>query len=292
MAGTTWTNTSILAWTSDYLAKHNDEHPRLSAEWLLCAATGLSRVELYTNFDRPLSPEELKKMHDGVVRRAKGEPLQYVTGEMPFRHLVLRCEPGVLIPRPETELLVDEALAGVDAMPEAPVLEIGVGTGCISLSLATERPSLHVVGTDKSARAVALAQRNTQALNLSDRVTIVKCDLASGVDPALMGSFGVLVSNPPYIPTQVLAQEVPAEVRDYEPELALDGGADGLDVFRRIVDLAPVALVPGGLLCVELYEGHLEAAAELVRSQPGWSSVNIRKDLTGRDRILVAKRNA
>lgn len=292
MAGTTWTNTSILAWTSDYLAKHNDEHPRLSAEWLLCAATGLSRVELYTNFDRPLSPEELKKMHDGVVRRAKGEPLQYVTGEMPFRHLVLRCEPGVLIPRPETELLVDEALAGVDAMPEAPVLEIGVGTGCISLSLATERPSLHVVGTDKSARAVALAQRNTQALNLSDRVTIVECDLASGVDSALMGSFGVLVSNPPYIPTQVLAQEVPAEVRDYEPELALDGGADGLDVFRRIVDLAPVALVPGGLLCAELYEGHLEAAAELVRSQPGWSSVNVRKDLTGRDRILVAKRNA
>lgn len=292
MAGNTWTNTSMLAWTTDYLAKHNDEHPRLSAEWLLCAATGLSRVELYTNFDRPLSPDELKKMHDGVVRRAQGEPLQYVTGEMPFRHLVLRCEPGVLIPRPETELLVDAALEGIDALSEAPVLEIGVGTGCVSLSLATERPEVSVVGTDLSPRAVALATRNAHALNLSERVSILEGDLAAPVDPELMGTFGVLVSNPPYIPTKVLEQEVPAEVRDFEPELALDGGEDGLDVFRRILDLAPEALAPGGRLCVELYEGHLETAASLVRTQGGWSSVEIRKDLTGRDRILVAVREA
>ena len=110
-----WTVRRILEWTCGYLGRRGDEHPRHSAEWLLCDATGLSRVELYVNFDRPLVPEELDRMHAGIERRAAGEPLQYVTGEMPFRHIVLRCQKGVLIPRPETEVLVDAALEGVDA---------------------------------------------------------------------------------------------------------------------------------------------------------------------------------
>ena len=115
MAAETWTIQRVLDWTIGYLERKGDERPRLSAEWLLCFVTGLSRVELYTNFDRPLAPDELARMHDGVARRGRGEPLQYVTGEMPFRHIVLRCEEGVLIPRPETEVLVDAALEGVDA---------------------------------------------------------------------------------------------------------------------------------------------------------------------------------
>ena len=120
----------------------------------------------------------------------------------------------------------------------------------------------------------------------------MECDLASGVDPKLMGTFSVLVSNPPYIPTRVLADEVPAEVRDFEPELALDGGPDGLDVFRRLLDLAPVALAPGGMLAVELFEGALDAAADLVRGRAGWASVEVREDLTHRPRVLVAVREA
>ncbi|MCR4870989.1 MAG: peptide chain release factor N(5)-glutamine methyltransferase, partial [Atopobiaceae bacterium] len=111
----TWTIRRVLDWTRDYLERRGDERPRLSAEWLLSAVTGLSRVDLYTNFDRPMAPEELSLMHDAVARRGRGEPLQYVTGEMSFRHIVLRCERGVLIPRPETEVLVDAALEGVDA---------------------------------------------------------------------------------------------------------------------------------------------------------------------------------
>lgn len=300
-----WTNTAILNWTTDYLRQHGDEHPRLSAEWLLCDATGMSRVELYTNYDRPLEPSELARMHDLVVRRAKGEPLQYVTGEMPFRHIVLRCEPGVLIPRPETEILVDAALEGIDsalaakkshgAQPDAAgctVLEVGVGTGCISLSLAAERPGTRVIATDISPRAIELARRNVDALNKSDAVELVECDLASGVDPELMGSFSVLVSNPPYIPTEVLEHEVGAEVRDFEPTLALDGGSDGLDIYRRLLDLAPAALAPGGMFCVELYEGALDAAADLLRQRPGWDEPEIRQDLTGRPRILVARRTS
>ena len=295
----TWTIKGVLDWTCGYLERKGDEHPRLSAEWLLAAVTGLSRVELYVNFDRPLEPAELAAMHAAIERRAAGEPLQYVTGEMPFRHIVLRCERGVLIPRPETEVLVDAALEGVDAAAaqrsdeaERPVrvLEVGTGTGCVALSIASERPGTHVTATDLSPRAIELARRNREALGLEDAVDIVECDLASGVDPELMGSFSVLVSNPPYIPTRVLAEEVPAEVADFEPELALDGGADGLDVFRRLLDLAPVALAPGGMLAVELFEGSLEDAAALVRAQGGWASVEVREDLTHRPRVLVAVR--
>ena len=291
-----WTIKRVLDWTSGYLERKGDEHPRLSAEWLLAAVTGLSRVELYVNFDKPLEAAELDEMHAAIERRAAGEPLQYVTGEMPFRHIVLRCERGVLIPRPETEILVDAALEGVDAASsgekDVRVLEVGTGTGCIALSLASERPGTHVVATDLSERAIELATRNREALGLEEAVDIVECDLASGVDSELMGTFSVLVSNPPYIPTRVLSEEVPAEVRDFEPELALDGGPDGLDVFRRLLDLAPTALAPGGMLVVELYEGSLDDAAALVREREGWSSVEVREDLTHRPRVLVARRES
>lgn len=291
MADELWTVRRILNWTTGYLERKGDEHPRLSAEWLLGNACGLSRVEIYMNFDKPLSPAELDIMRDGVRRRGAGEPLQYVTGEMPFRHIVLRCEEGVLIPRPETEILVDAALEALDACgSDAPLaLEIGTGTGCIALSLASEHEGTRVIATDLSPTAVKLATRNRDALNLAGAVDVVECDLASAIPAVLMGRFNLLVSNPPYIPTAVLAHEVPAEVKDHEPGLALDGGADGLDVFRRILALAPQVLAPAGTLCVELYEGNVHAAAELVRAQPGWERVEVREDLTHRPRVLVAK---
>ena len=388
-----WTIGRMLRWVSDYLEKKGDEHARLSAEWLISDVIGLTRVQIYMSFERVLTPEELRRMHDAVVRRAKGEPLQYVTGEMPFRHIVLRCERGVLIPRPETEVLVDAALEGVDAavaagvvwpnerksataeahgapvqdqpaeeeprvgqavssfagdatheassaeddteeaidpivpvagpeealrevfipgpgdvvpeeaeggssaMPESEpplpsgprVLEVGCGTGCIALSIASERPGTHVVTTDLSEKAVALALRNRDALRLGDFVDVVQCDLAAGVSQDLLGTFSVLVSNPPYIPTSIVPT-LPHEVVGFEPKLALDGGADGLDVFRRILTLAPRALAPGGMLCCELFEGNVTKAAELVRRQPGWARVEVRRDLTHRPRVLVAVR--
>lgn len=287
-----WTVKRILDWTCGYLERKGDEHPRLSAEWLLGNATGLSRVELYMNFDKPLSRGELDLMRDSVRRRGAGEPLQYVTGEMPFRHIVLHCREGVLIPRPETEILVDAALEMLGTCEgDAPLaLEIGTGTGCIALSLATECKGCRVISTDLSPAAIALATRNRDALNLAGWVDVVECDLASGVPDALMGRFDLLVSNPPYIPSAVLAQEVPAEVKDHEPELALDGGQDGLDVFRRILTVAPKALRPGGSLCVELFEGNVHAAADLVRAEHGWTGVEVREDLTHRPRVLVAVR--
>lgn len=291
MANETWTIRRVLEWTRGYLEKKGDDKARLAAEWLLSNATGLTRMELYLDIDRPLTPAELALMHAGIERRATGEPLQYVTGEMPFRHIILRCERGVLIPRPETEVLVDAALEGVDVAGDgARVLDLCTGTGCIALSIAKERPETVVVATDLAPEAVALAERNSRALGLEGWVDVLQCDLASGVVPEFAGTFDVLVSNPPYIPTDVLSRDVPSEVRDFEPALALDGGADGLDVFRRILEVAPEMLTPTGMLCVELFEESLDEAAELARAQGGWASVEVREDYTHRPRILVATR--
>ena len=287
-----WTIKRCLDWTREYLGRKGDEHARLSAEWLLSAATGKDRTGLYMAYDEPLSPEELGRMHGFIERRAAGEPLQYVTGRTTFRFIDVSCAPGVLIPRPETELLVDAALEGVDAaraLGQVRVLEVGCGTGCVACSIASERPGTLVTCTDVSPAAVALARRNRDELGLADSVDVVECDLASGVAPELMGTFSVLVSNPPYIPDDVMRQ-LPSEVADFEPSLALAGGPDGLDVYRRLLALAPEALVPSGMLAVELHEDALGAAAELARSAGGWKSVEVREDLTRRPRFLVARR--
>lgn len=393
MPNETWTIKRCLDWTRDYLRDKGDERPRLSAEWLLSGVTGLSRTEIYMSFDKPMSPEELARMHSAVVRRAKGEPLQYIIGETDFRTITVACVPGVLIPRPETELLVEETLKYIDAdvlgaaasrprsrvelpwnaeiqaareaelataaaqsedrlaerelteediaaleedaeleagdsgdsgdevglqtaVPRdgegvlgsasangvntsddddsasqvARVLEVGCGTGCISLSIAAERPE-HTccVAIDIEPRAVDLSIRNRDALGIAPDVVDVR--LGNLVSPlnreTEWGTFDVLVSNPPYIPTSVMGN-LPHEVADYEPALALDGGEDGLDIFRRLVNAAPHMLKPGGLLACELYEGHLDQAASLCRAA-GMREVRVVNDLTNRPRIILAR---
>ena len=153
-----WTVGSCLSWTRDYLDRKGDDHARLSAEWLLCAATDKDRTRLYMDYDQPLSPDELSLMHGYIERRAAGEPLQYITGRTTFRFVEVACEPGVLIPRPKTEILVDAALEGVDACPddEPLVLEVGTGTGCVAASIASERKAARVVATDLSPVAAGL----------------------------------------------------------------------------------------------------------------------------------------
>lgn len=291
MAEDIWTIKRCLEWTRGYLEKKGDEHARLSAEWLLCAATGKNRTALYMAFDEPMTSDELALMHGYVERRAAGEPLQYIVGRTSFRFIEVACEPEVLIPRPETELLVDIALEGIDAVgtDEVRVLEIGCGTGCVSCAIANERANAKVVATDISPKAVVLATKNRDALGLVGHIDIVEGDLASTVDPKLMGTFAVLVSNPPYIPEAIM-RALPSEVANFEPRLALAGGEDGLDVYRRLLELAPRALVPGGLFACELHEDALETAADLARKQGGWKSIEIRQDLTRRNRFLVAAR--
>lgn len=334
-----WTVKAALDWTVGYLGRKGDENPRLSAEWLISEATGLSRIELYVNFDRPLSLEERDALRGFVTRRGKGEPLQYITGEVSFRHITLAVRPGVLIPRPETEVLVSEGLSLLPAMPrrrcaeyretiegDAPtalekgladdarddvgdiraasgaaagdgdpddatrflVADICTGSGCIACSVAFERPDARVIATDISPDAVKLARDNARSTGVEDRVQIIACDLGEGVDPALLGAFDLVISNPPYIPTAVL-DELPREVAGFEPSLALDGGADGLSVCRRLLAWCIAALKPGGHFAFELHETCLDAARDLAL-EAGFVDANIASDLAGRPRVLTARK--
>lgn len=336
-ANEVWTIKRALDWTQGYLASKGDDNPRLSAQWLIGEACGLSRMQLYTSFDTQLTRPQLDVLHGYVARRASGEPLQYITGEAAFRHIVVKVAPGVLIPRPETEVLVSEALALLPAAPrprvsddefiaalaaEAPsvedvsdddayadvrraiqaardevdsrvqeqtilVADICTGTGCIACSIASEHPRTHVIATDISAEALSLAAVNVVNLGLAERVDVLQSDLGAAVDPALLGSFDLVVSNPPYIPTAVLG-ELPAEVSQFEPALALDGGEDGLDLYRRLLDWCKQALRPGGHCAFELHETTLDQAKELAE-QAGFENVSIKRDLADRPRILIAK---
>ncbi|MDZ4169790.1 MAG: peptide chain release factor N(5)-glutamine methyltransferase [Coriobacteriia bacterium] len=281
-----WTVSAALDWTREYLTQKGDEHPRRSAEWLLSAATGLSRIELYAFHDRPLTADERRVLRDAVRRRAAGEPLQYVTGEVAFRHIVVRVRPGVLIPRPETEILVGEVLAYLEGADESVVVDLCTGSGCIALSVAHEHPGVTVHATDLSPLGVEVAAQNAQRLGLSDRVLISEGDLFAGVEVALKGRVDVVVSNPPYIPSDDVVK-LPAEVAGFEPHLALDGGPDGLAIFRRILSDAREWLVPGGLLAVELDERTVKTAAE--EALQWYEHVRSVRDLTGRDRVLLAR---
>lgn len=287
MAERVWTVKDALEWTCEYLGRKDDEHPRRSAEWLLSSATGLSRVELYAYHDRPLSGDERACYRTLVARRAEGMPLQYVTGEMPFRHLVVHVEPGVFIPRPETEVLVDVVLEHLADVPEPVVLDLCTGSGCVAVSIASEHPGARVWAVDLSEQAVATTLRNAGNANVAERVQSLHGDLFDPLPQELIGTVDFVVSNPPYIPSADLP-DLPAEILGFEPVLALDGGADGLDTFRRIAAEAGRWLAPGGGLAVELDSGCVTPAAEELRGV--FEGVTVRRDLAGRERIVYARK--
>lgn len=287
MAGRVWTVRDALDWTVEYLGRKGDDHPRRSAEWLLSAATGLTRVEIYAFSDRPLSPEERERYRTLVSRRAEGMPLQYVTGEMPFRHLVVRVEPGVFIPRPETEVLVDGVLAAIDGIREPVIVDLCTGSGCVASAIAHEHAEARVWATDTSALAVETSRRNVSRARVADRVQVLHGDLFDPLPDVLLANVDVVVSNPPYIPSADLP-DLPPEVLGFEPHEALDGGPDGLDVFRRIADDAKRWLRPGGVLLVELDTKRVEEAAQTLDTW--YEGVGVLKDLTGRDRIVFGRK--
>jgi len=280
-----WTVSAALDWCREYLAGKDDEHPRRSAEWLLSSATGLSRVELYAYHDRPLTPDERTSLRESVKRRAAGEPLQYVTGEVAFRHIVVKIRPGVLIPRPETEVLVDEVLRDLPA--DALVADACTGSGCIALSIAHERTDARLWATDIAPLAVEVAAENAERLGLDERVTVIEGDLLAPLLPELLGTLDAVVANPPYIPSGDLP-DLSAQVGAFEPHLALDGGADGLDVARRIASQALELLAPGGFLVLELDERRVAPYAEELHKW--YEGIRVVRDLAGRDRVLVAQK--
>jgi release factor glutamine methyltransferase len=282
-----WTVRGALDWTCEYLEEKGVERPRVSAEWLLSAATGLSRVELYAYHDRPLAEDERASLREGVRRRAEGVPLQYVTGEMPFRHIVINVSPGVFIPRPETEVLVEEGLKALSTRggETAPIIvDLCVGSGCIACALATEVTSATIWATDLSAEAIESAGSNAERLEVAERVHLLEGDLFDGVPDDVRGKVDLVISNPPYIPSADLV-DVTEEVVGYEPHLALDGGADGLDVARRIMSDARHWLAPRGVIAMELDEGCVQIASK--EMEAWYEDVKTVQDLAGRDRVVT-----
>ena len=280
-----WTVMEMVRWTEGYLRDRGFESPRLNGELLLAGTLGLKRLDLYLQFDRPLTPDELAEYRSRLRRRAKREPLQYIEGEAAFRDLRLRVDPRVLIPRSETELLVDEVLARVRGRKGLQALDVGTGSGAIALSLATEGPFARVVATDVSAGALEVARANHA---MSAPGAPVEFREGSVYAPVAGETFDVVASNPPYIGESERDTLDPG-VRDWEPAGALFSGESGLDVIRELVAGAPAVLRPGGLLALEIGWKQAGAVAELVRGVGGFSEPVVRQDLEGRDRIVTAE---
>ncbi|ADO73459.1 peptide chain release factor N(5)-glutamine methyltransferase [Stigmatella aurantiaca] len=276
----TWTIRKVLTWTAQHFEKRQVDSPRLTAEVLLAHLLKTGRVRLYVDLDRPLSKEELAAYRALIERRMAGEPTQYLTGAKEFYNRPFKVDARVLIPRPETELLVEAALRALPKDAPSHALDVCAGSGCIAISLAAERPQTSVLATDLSPGACALARENAETLGVSSRVTFLQGDLFAPV-PA-DARFALVVSNPPYI----ASGEIPGlsvEVRR-EPHLALDGGRDGLDLIRRVIQGARRYLAPGGLLAMEIGETQGAAVKELLHAA-GYSDARVEKDLERRDRL-------
>jgi release factor glutamine methyltransferase len=275
-----WTPLRLIAWTQGYFARAGVDAPRLTAELLLAHALGCDRVRLYLDFDKPLAEKELGAFRELVKRRAAGEPAAYLTGRKEFFGRTFKADRRALIPRPETELVVEAALA---ALPEdGALLDVCTGSGCIAVTVALERPRARVLATDLSAEALGLAGENAGALGA--RVELLRGDLYAPVPPELR--FDVVAANPPYVPSG----EIPALARElaHEPALALDGGEGGLAVARRLVVEAPRHLRPGGVLVVEMHESHRESLPRLCL-EAGLERPEAHRDLAGLWRYLVAR---
>jgi release factor glutamine methyltransferase len=288
-----WTVRRILDWTTAFFTRKAVDSPRLSAELLLAHVLKVPRIKLYTDFDRPLEQATLDACRGLVQRAGEHEPVAYLTGRANFFNLELDVGPGVLIPRPDTETLVEQViqLCRHQAGLESPrVLDLCTGSGCIAAAIAANLKTATVFATDISKVAVQTARQNIQRLGLADRVTIEQGDLfepLSGRADAL--PFDLVVANPPYIPTGQIAQ-LDRNVRDYEPHDALDGGADGLAVLRRIVSGAPDRLVPGGRLYAEIAFDQGAAAREITGRSESLDDVRVIRDYAGHDRVLTARR--
>jgi release factor glutamine methyltransferase len=252
----------------------------LEAEVLLMHALGIDRAKLYACLDEPLSSEESAAFARLVARRKAHEPLAYITGHREFFGLEFEVTRDVLIPRPETETLVEVAIAFVGERAVA-VADIGVGSGIIAVSLAKALPKATFVGTDVSKAALEVARRNAERHGVADRIDFREGELLAPIE----GRLDVIVSNPPYVKTAELGTAQP-EIREHEPRVALDGGSDGLDVIRRLLAEAPVRLAEGGPLFCEIGASQGEAVRALATAAFPAARIEIMKDLGGRDRVL------
>jgi release factor glutamine methyltransferase len=270
----------VLRGTERYLADRGVENPRLNAEHLLAHALGLKRMELYLQFDRGLTETERAPLRDLVKRRGAREPLQHVLGTAEFHGRIFTSDKRALIPRPETEQLVELALELAKAHPTPTLLDIGTGSGVIAITLALELPSATIHATDLSPDALALAAENADRHQLTDLLVFHQTDLLPPDDT----QFDLIIANLPYIPADDIATLSP-EVR-HDPLTALDGGADGLDLIRRLIDTAPDRLASGGALLLEIGAGQADAVNALLSARK-FRDISLRPDYSNIPRFAV-----
>ena len=288
MAQSVWTIAQLLTWTTDFFRERGIENPRLDAEVLLGAVLGKDRMYLYVHFDEPLEPAELAVFRSHVKERAGHVPLAYVLGTREFMGLDFRVTRDTLIPRPDTELLVQCAVdflraRTAEGRDDLTLADIGTGTGAIALSVLHYTEGTRADAVDISPAAAEVARENAERLGLAERIEVHVGDLTA---PLAGHSYDVILSNPPYIPTADISGLMP-EVRSYEPHLALDGGRDGLALYRRLATDAPALLRDGGMFAVEVGIDEARDVAALMEAHPRIVRTEIHKDLGGIERVVV-----
>lgn len=282
----TWTIGSIVKWATDDFRTRGIENPRLDAEVLVAFALGIDRTRVIIESMRPLEPAELGLLRDLVKRRRSREPIAYLRGMREFYGRPFLVDSRVLIPRPDTEALVDVALARTSHVSlSMRMLDLCTGSGCVAITIARQRPTAKVVASDVSAEALVVARENAYRLGAYN-VAFVESDLFASVPSG--PRFDIVTANPPYVPTGDIAGLM-ADVRDFEPRGALDGGEDGLDLVRRIVAEAPAFLVPGGVLALEIGAGESGATRALLEAR-GFSDVMVERDYGKIERVVSGLR--
>ncbi len=279
-----WTVREVLNWTRGYFEEAGIIQPRLEAEILLAHALEVERLQLYLSPDKPLTVDERTKFRTFIQKRRAGTPLQHLIGEVSFFGLRFKVRRDALIPRGETEELLDRTLRLVPRDQDVRCLDLGTGSGVLAVSIARYLPRAAVVAVDISPEALELARENATLNGVADRVTLVESDWFAGVD----GAFDLIVSNPPYVESGAIAG-LAAEVRDHEPHVALDGGPDGIDQIRNVIAGAVAHLAPGGRLLLEIGHGQGERVRALLVAA-GLDGAAIESDIAGLERFALARR--
>lgn len=285
-----WTIGKILKWTEEYFQKYNIENPRLDAEVLLGYVLNKERIFLYVHFDQPLDSEELAKFKECIKKRAMKMPVAYITGVREFMGLDFKVTEATLIPRPDTEILVETAMerlgkiAGNEAGTGKCFADLGTGSGAICLSILNYMKEIEAVTVDISPKAIAVAKENAEKFAVSDRIEFLEGDFLKPLENK--GKFTAILSNPPYIPKQdILGLE--SDVKDFEPIGALDGGIDGLDFYRQLLVKSANYIEDGGFLAIEIGINQSQAILEMAKRNLMWGKVEVIKDLAGIDRCVV-----
>ncbi|HMO35357.1 MAG TPA: peptide chain release factor N(5)-glutamine methyltransferase [Gemmatales bacterium] len=286
MSAEPWTLGRLLVWTANYLKEKQADSPRLDAEVLLGYVVGCPRISLYTRFEEVASNEVRQKYRELVRRRVEGCPVAYLVGYKEFYNLKFTVTPAVLIPRPETELLVLEAIRLAKPLAQPRIVDVGTGSGAIAVTLARHLPHATITAIDISPEALAVAQKNADQHQLGSRIQFVQGDL---LQPAAGQTFDLVVSNPPYIASDVIPQ-LAVTVRGYEPHVALDGGNRGLEIIERLVQEARNVLAPGGHFLCEIGYDQGKSVLELVEQAGGYGAVTVMPDQAGLPRLLKAVR--